>query len=306
MLADMSKVLNSPLLGALFFDMQQRLKKNEKAKTHPLHCIWKKIRGPFRVIKCTEHVWERYDVQNAGCLKCGAHHQCKVVLDESDCPLIRTEDCSLCCTITGFCVPTVRYSDCEYLDGVSYTHVKCPDGKHCKVQFDEVLGMVKWFLTGRQSVECRKDEVDKTVARIHSASIKAFKQQKLTATSRQANLPCLLTVVAQTLHCLKLKLYCRATHELCAFCAQHITQCLNNLRLANAQNRKVNLILGMLYLMKQGLVIQNKQWLPKTPELVRCLPHETSLEKVFKLSMKLVCETENEIKLALRQQVKLT
>jgi hypothetical protein len=116
----------------------------------------------------------------------------------------------------------------------------------------------------------------------------------------------MLTVLAQTMHQLKLKVFKRASQELCLFCAGHITQCLNNLKLINVQNRKVNLVLGMLYLMKQGLVIQNKQWLPKTPELSHCLPHETNLEKVFKLSMKLVCETENEIKLALRQQVKLT
>jgi hypothetical protein len=286
--------------------MQQRQKKRKAPPTDPLHCIWRKLRGPFRVIHCTQHSWERYDVQNAGCLRCGAHHKCKIFLDESDCDLMRMEDCSLCCTITGFCVPTVRYSDCEYVEGVSYAHTRSADARQSKIHFDEVLGMVKWFLTGQQSVACKKDEVEKTIARTHSALVKALKQHKLTPGSTQTALPCFLTVMAQTLHCLKLKLYSRATYDLCVFCANHITQCLNDLKLTNAMNRKVNLILGMLYLMKQGLVIQNKQWLPKTPELTHCLPHETSLEKVFKLSMKLVCETENEIKLALRQQVKLT
>jgi hypothetical protein len=62
---------------------------------------------------------------------------------------------------------------------------------------------------------------------------------------------------------------------------------------------------GLLYLMKQGLTIQNTQWLPQVQALQQCLPHETCLEKAFKLSMKLVCETENEVKLALRHRVKL-
>lgn len=245
-------------------------------------------------------------MQNAGCLKCGAYHECKVFLEENDCPLVRTDDCSICCTITGFCVPTVRYSDCEYVDGVSYPHAKGSEGKQGRVMFDEVLSMVKWFLSGNLSVACKRDEVDKTVARAHSATIKTLKNHKMSQASGLGTLPCFLTVIAQTLFYLKLKLYSKASNELCTFCATHITQCLNNLQLVNAQSRKVNLILGMLYLMKQGLVIQNKQWLPRTPELNHCLPHETSLEKVFKLSMKLVCETENEIKLALRQQVNLT
>lgn len=282
---------------------QPRLKR--KPPPDPLHSIWRKVRGPFRVIRCAEHAWERYDVQSAGCLRCGAHHACKVHLDESDCPLVRMDDCSICCTITGFCVPAVRYSDKEYVEGVSYAHPK-DEARHSKVLFDEVLALIKWFLSGSLSVACKKDEVDKSLSRVHTASVKILKHQKLHPPRGKLQLPCLLTVIAQTVHQLKLKLLSRPTHDLCVFCATHITQCLNNLKLANTQSRKVNLILGMLYLMKQGLVIQNKQWLPRTPELAHCLPHETSLEKVFKLSMKLVCETENEIKLALRQQVKLT
>jgi hypothetical protein len=295
------------LLTILLFVLNMQ-RQHVKQKKCSLHCIWRKLRGPFRVISCQEHSWERYDVQNAGCLKCGAHHNCKVVLDESDCKLVQTDDCSICCTITGFCVPAVRYSNCEYVQDVFYTHVKGPDLKQCKVLFDEVLSLVKWFLTGTLSIACKRDEVNKTIARIQSASVKALKTQKIKqgGSSERVTIPCFLTVFAQTMHHLKLKLCSRASNDLCMFCATHITQCLNNLKLANAQSRKVNLILGMLYLMKQGLVIQNKQWLPKTPELTHCLPHETSLEKTFKLSMKLVCETENEIKLALRQEVKLT
>jgi hypothetical protein len=282
-------------------------KSKRKTAVDPVHAIWRKLRGPFRVIKCREHRWERYDVQKAGCLSCGAHHKCEASPGDGDCQLVRNDDCSICCTITGFCLPTVRYSDCEYVEGVSYGSARCADERQNKIAFDEVLSLVKWFLSGSLSTSCKRDEVDKTISRIQCASIKALKFKKLQHAARKSSqtFPCILSVIAQTLHQLRPKLYCRASNELCAFCAKHISQCLNNLQLANAQNRKVNLILGMLYLMKQGLVIQNKQWLPRTPELAHCLPHETSLEKAFKLSMKLVCETENEIKLALRQQVKL-
>ena len=280
----------------------------KKPKQDLFHSVWRKLRGPFRIINCKKHDWEQYDIQNAGCLLCGAHHRCESSLNDGDCPLMRMDDCSICCTITGYCLPTVRYSDCEYVEGVSYSHRKSSERIYTGILFDEVLAVIKWFLTGSSSVACKREEVDKTVSRVYCTSVKMFKAKKMLSTTHTKSpfLPCILSVLAQTLHHLKPKLYSRSSHELCAFCAKHITQCLNDLQLANAQNRKVNLILGMLYLMKQGLVIQNKQWLPKTPELSQCLPHETSLEKTFKLSMKLVCETENEIKLALRQQVKLT
>lgn len=275
----------------------------KKKPQDPVHLIWKCVRGPFRKYQCANHEWERYDVQNAGCLKCGALHVCRVHLCESDCPLEKLSDCSICCTITGFCIPTVRYSDNEYIEGVSYVSTK-DHSKASQVTLDEVLVLVKWFLLSTFSLLCKKNEINKILVRAHSASIKIFKQQKMSLSSTPQHV-CFLSAFAQTMHQLKLKSFSKATHELCLFCAQNITQCLNKLQLANIQNRKSNLVLGMLYLMKQGLVIQNTQWLPKVPELASCLPHETNLDKVYKLSMKLVCETENEIKLALRHQVKL-
>jgi len=280
------------------------MKINSRKKIEdPVHSIWKCVRGPFRIIKCQNHFWERYDVQKAGCLKCGAAHVCKVHLCDNECPLEKLSDCSICCTITGFCIPTLRHSDNEYVEGVSYAQVK-DHTKINQVTIDEVLALVKWFLLSNFSLACKKNEINKIISRAHATSVKIFKQQKmnLSSTPKQA---CFLTAFAQTMHHLKLKSFSRANHDLCLFCAQNITQCLNKLQLANVQNRKSNLVLGMLYLMKQGLVIQNTQWLPRVPELASCLPHETNLDKVYKLSMKLVCETENEIKLALRHQVKL-
>lgn len=291
-----------------FFYLCKKMIQSRKRKAppqDPLHSVWRKVRGPFRTIKCQKHAWERYDIQRAGCRNCGAQHSCKATLFESDCDLVHLDDGGVCCSITGFCIPVVRYSDNEYLEGVSYTHDR--EGvKQSKVTFDEVMAIVKWFLVGSLSISCKKEEVDRSIARVQTTSVKVLKQHKLaTAHAPAKRLPCFLAMLAQTLHQLKLKHFCRPSHSICSFCATHITQCLNTLKPTNMHSRKVNLVLGMLYLMKQGLVIQNKQWLPKTPELINCLPHETSLEKVFKLSMKLVCETENEIKLALRQQVKL-
>jgi len=271
-----------------------------------MHCIWKRVRGPFYRVSCAEHKWESYDIQHSGCLLCGAHHECSDSLGTNKCPLIHTDEGGLCCTITGYCIPTLNLSDKEFVDHVQF--VAAPGASHPPMpKLEEIQSVVRWFLTGSQSTKCKSEEITKTILKYQFALVKALKQSKLRRHRSSASTrPCVVSAISQALHHIKPKHVRRASEELCTFCSTHIFKCLNSLRLASVQTRKINIIIGMLYLMKQGLVIQNVQWLPRVPALSQCLPHETSLEKTFKLCMKLVCETENEIKLALRQRVNLT
>jgi hypothetical protein len=264
------------------------------------------VRSPFHCVGCAAHTWEVYAIQNAGCLKCGAAHECKNHLRDSKCPLIETEEGGLCCSITGYCLPTLRLSNQEYVDNVYFMphNTSCPI---TPIVVDEIQSIVQWFVLGKQSFKCKREDINKTIGRYQNALIKNFKTQKLSQrTSAHRRPPCIVSIIAQTVHQVKPKHITKGTRDLCNFCSEHIYKCLKNLKLTNIQNKKVNLVVGMLFLMKQGLVIQNIQWLPRVSKLQHCLPHETSLEKTFKLCMKLVCETENEIKLALRQRVRLT
>jgi len=120
--------------------------------------------------------------------------------------------------------------------------------------------------------------------------------------SGEPRLPSVVAALGHTLHVLRPQRIAAPTRRLCAFCAQHIARCLRGLDLRPCAHKRVSLVVGLLYLMKQGLVIHGIQWLPRCPSLAHCLPHETCLEKGFKLSTKLVCETENEVKLVLRQR----
>lgn len=279
-----------------------------------MHGIWQKVRGPFRGVSCANHKWERYDVQRAGCLVCGAAHECMPhLVDNRDCPLIHLCDGEVCCSITGFCLPVVRYSSDEYIDHAAPPPGMVDDRKRLSaasqvdILGDDVQTIVEWFLLGGSSQACKREEVDRTLARCQALIVKAFKQHKLdTAGEATRCLPCLPAIIAQTIHQVHPRNCSRATPDLCSFCVQHITRCLVNLGIHQVtQSKRVSLVVGLLYLMKQGLTIQNVQWLPRAPSLAQCLPHETCLEKTFKLSMKLVCETENEVKLILRQRVKL-
>ena len=266
------------------------------------------MRGPFRTLHCPSHSWERYDCQRAGCLLCGCSHECSADVASSACPLAHLDDGEVCCTITGYCLPVVRYGKNEFVD-----HAVMPEergsgtGTEVERLSDEVYSVVEWFLLGRTSVECKENEVGRVLSRFQSVIVKELKQHKMQqARDGLRTLPCLPAILAQAVHQIHPRQSRRASLSLCRYCAQHITKCILNLNMAaSTQNKRVSVVVGLLYLMKQGLTIQNVQWLPRVPSLSECLPHETCLEKTFKLSMKLVCETENEVKLALRQRVKL-
>jgi hypothetical protein len=204
----------------------------------------------------------------------------------------------------------VRYSKNEYVDHAVMPADHASANSSTSAVDDlsnEVLSIVEWFLMGTKSVDCKESEVCRVLSRFQSTMVKELKQHKMNdATNGQRALPCLPTIMAQTMHQIHPKHMRRATPFLCKFCAQHISKCVLNLNMnMSTKNKRFLVVVGLLYLMKQGLTIQNIQWLPCVPTLVECLPHETCLEKTFKLSMKLVCETENEVKLALRQRVKL-
>jgi hypothetical protein len=266
-----------------------------------MHPVWLRIRGPFRCLHCPTHSWERYDVSAAGCLRCGCEHRCANSVADSTCPLVTLDDGGVCCPITGYCPPVVRYAKSEYSEQfVPQEAPSCPDTN----LHQEVHGITEWFLLGGVTRACKQEEMNRSLNRFACVVIKTLKQQKLEPTQRtRAQLPCIPSVLAQSLHTVRLQRIMSPSKELCSFCAQHITKCMLALKITPPPHRRVHMVVGLLYLMKQGLVIQDTQWLPRTPTLTHCLPHETCLDKTFNLSMKLVCETENEVKLVLRQRV---
>ena len=275
--------------------------------THPsrsepsLHSLWRMVRGPFRCLQCREHRWEQYDCDQAGCLRCGAHHKCSSTLTGSQCSLLTTDDASICCTITGFCLPCVRYSADEYMGD---THVLTSGDAAAPKEIDlwnVVHHIVTWFLTGKVTLEIRNVKINKILMRQHSIFTKTVRKHKIETHGRSRI--CIPEVLATVLHEQKVANCTLASEHLCRVCTDHITRCMTDLNWGRLESKHVRVVVGLLYLMKKGLVYNNAQWLHPVPELTACLPPESVLEKQFGLSMKLVCDTENEVKLALRQRL---
>ena len=54
-------------------------------------------------------------------------------------------------------------------------------------------------------------------------------------------------------------------------------------------------------MLKHGLVFRDQVLLTAIPEVDRCLPHENKIEAYFGISSKVICMTENEVKLVFRE-----
>lgn len=261
------------------------------------HAIWRTIRRPFRYPFCAEHVWEVYDSNAAGCLKCGEAHVCYLNSVDNRCPLATCEDQSRVCTITGQVLPEVRHGLNEYMD----TAVQVVD-RTSVVDLDaDVQSIIFRLLQGSHARRYREEENHRQSRKLGSALHKSLKQAKM----RGCLSVCLHHHVAEVMSQERnMRFVQTASERLAEQCAKQIVLCLVDLRSkgvrVTAGARLTNLVCGLLYLLRTGLTYRSLVLLASIEEVSRCLPHENKLEQYFGVSSKVICETENEVKLVFR------
>jgi hypothetical protein len=251
-------------------------------------------------------VWEVYDVNQAGCLKCGAHHLCLTNAVDNTCPLIQCDDRTRVCDITGFVLHEVRHAADEYCDSTSYEAARAPHPQSCVITEDmeaEVRSVVASLLMGQRAACCRQQENAKQYNRLSQHMHKHMRMFKMT---NPGQLPNVCVILAQALAQEKYWRFIEAaSEELIRHCSHNISLCLLELKTKGAKvvvgTRMQDLVCGMLYMLKHGLTFQNKVLLSAIPEVDRCLPHENKIEAYFGISSKVICMTENEVKLIFRE-----
>lgn len=271
------------------------------------HHIWQKVRRPFRYPRCQSPcLWEVYDANQAGCLKCGRQHTCHTNSVDNTCPLVMCDDRTRVCTVTGFVLPEVRHAPAEYVDTVSYNNTDCtPITLDAQDAMDsEVYCVVASLLLGERAARCRNQENARQYARLAQHMHKQMRAFKLTNPGCLPSIPCLLAASVQQ------ERYWRfieeASDDLVRHCCQNITACLLRLKRNGTKitsgTRLQDLVCGMLYMLRHGLVFRERVLLLAIPEVGRCLPHENKIETYFGISSKVICMTENEVKLAFRER----
>ena len=294
--------------------------KRRKEEPPPYHEVWRRIRRPFRYPSCRKCQWEVYDANQAGCLKCGAYHFCHSNAVDNTCPLIECDDRTRVCTITGAVLPEVRHAKDEFFDR-GETHFIIKRKKHtsgCKKNNQdlsvrvtqlmqdlktEVTYIVASFLTSRRASACREQENSKQNAKLTQHLLRQMKTFKMSHPGAKPNI-CWLLAQAMTQ-----EKYWRfidaASDDLVKHSAIHIANCLRDMKNRGVKitsgNRLQELVCGLLYMLKNGLGFQSQMILPAIPEVDRCLPHENKIEIYFGVSSKVICMTENEVKLVFRE-----
>lgn len=269
-----------------------------------MYQIWRSLRQPFYIVECTspiEHQWECYDCNKAGCKQCGKDHVCcSNVFSNKSCVLEEQIDGSYTCTVTGYSVPCIRTSNKEYFEHCVFTRdsVSEPFRDYDRIR-ENISFIIHDFLFNSKMKRCKIKENHKKIQKLQITTVKNLKAFKL---ENEQKVPNLIEVIAQTLAVSNVHYSCCATKELADQCVQHITKCVVDLDMGNLIMNKSYIVVGLLYLMKSGLCFNNVYWLPKLDMLAYCLPHENYIEKMLGYSIKIICETENEIKLQLRNR----
>lgn len=241
-------------------------------------------------------------MNRAGCLKCGRQHFCQSNAVDSTCPLVTCDDRTRVCDITGYVLPEVRHALHEYSDNV----VGAPSekGGSNELSLDaEVHSVVASLLLGERAKRCRERENAKQYARLGQHIHKQMRLFKLTHPGRLPSV-CRLLALA-----MGQERYWRfieeASEDLVRHCARNIRLCLLQLRSNGAKmttgTRLQDMVCGMLYMLKHGLIFKDRVLLSAIPEVDRCLPHENKIEAYFGISSKVICMTENEVKLIFRE-----
>lgn len=225
------------------------------------------------------------------------------MLPNCTCPLLTLTDGSVACTITGLSVPVIRCGT-EYSENVSHT----PQLDHQTYRdfSPQVHNAIWWFLQGPEAQASRRKEIKHKLRLAQTVFIRYIKQFKART---PPNVPiCLPVAIAHVLHSMRMHPRLLPPQDLAQKCTEIISSRLEeiaNYRPACKQ-QSLNMAIGMLYLMKDGLTFNDTRWLPRLPTLNYYLPTTNQLSGWKHLSSKLVCQTENEIKLALRKREGVT
>jgi hypothetical protein len=271
------------------------------------HRVWRTLRRPFRYPSCKAHVWEVYDSDAAGCLKCGAMHLCASNAVDCTCPLALCDDLSRVCTITGNVLREVRHANEEYLDTCVAAEGRAHEaGGDCLASVaeleQEVARVVLLLLDGPTARRYRDEENARQARKVSAGLHKALRASKLKGLQ---GYPCvcrhLAEVVSQERN---LRFIGSASRRLAKECVQRILSCLLDLRAKGvrvARGEKLDgLVCGLLYLLRTGLTYRNHVLIGAIEEVAGCLPYENKLEAYFGISSKNICESENMVKLLFR------
>lgn len=276
--------------------------------TDPAIHLWWKIRGPFvlptRCHKCAMDDWEVFDIDKAGCTTCGRVHHCG---HGGDCVEHAASD-HLTCEITGYWIRNRNFQQ-GYIDTAMVVNPSAPPELASKqwVEPEQVSRWLHTLLASDAARKCLACEVKRVTDKASCAFARVAKAFKTTGRP-----PDVLAMFAETSFVLgNLRIPGRlpegqALTELVDACVRAVmvfTTAFRWVLSPYVPPVKLDLfVIGLLYMLRHGVIMYDTiHIIPRIPVLRRLLPMETSLKTHFKVPCKIITETENIVKNALKR-----
>lgn len=284
--------------------------------------VWRNIRAPFCLPRHNVvHVcqYEKIDIDICGCTHCGWVHvcsvhvedkyklrQCQDVVDfDTNCQKELTEE-NIVCLKTGFCLPLSLYSTLEFSDTVSLP-TPCSPKRTIQHKHDYVRMCIQEMLCSCKALRCWKHETNLLYHKLKTCFSKVMKRYSCTHQDYMPNYCDIVCMYANASKRLKVTTtrYDRDVRmQIVHNCSVAVSRIIHILLVVAkdviATVKEEILIVGLLYLMRSGLVIGNMSILPKLQLLETLLPTENNLFAFFGIKCKTITETENLVKLQLR------
>lgn len=257
--------------------------------------LWQALRQPFSLppasIGFHECRWEHLDMDVMGCLLCGNIHAC------ADGRCVSTEEVEdgVVCTLSGVLIRNKRFVDNEFMSHVNLTDFV---PSHNVFEEENAVSDVRSVVHNLLCSEMSKTLYFRSVIMHMNRSRLKLKNAENIA------LAC-AELMGECIHTLKLTEFNVATRNAIV---KPVSQCIlkvmnalvHNFRMPLKEGELKTVTVGMLYLMRKGVVFEDVTVLPAMSELRAYLPSENMLAAFFDIKSRTITESENRVKFALR------
>lgn len=263
--------------------------------------IWKYIHTPFELSPNAYpfHTceWQIFDGDKAGCKRCSHIHLCGT----GECVTVQTDE-ALVCVITGLCVHEKNFVQDDFSDCIAY---KGPSttANNAFVDYSTVYDIVYDTLCSSCSYDARQMMIDRFRTKLHTQMHIPGMHSSTTPFNLIDHIQKSVATLKEK-HIIPLQKPRAYMNALVNICAQYICVCMNishhklciNVKLSDIKHN----VIGLLYMMRFGICVQEVVVLPMIKDLRYILPPENMLYKIFKCPCKIITEIENKYKMRIR------
>lgn len=247
--------------------------------------------------------WEHIELDVLGCLVCGDVHICHI----DTCQVVNTSD-STVCVISGVCVKTQNFKQDEFCDRVA-PYCFCTNTTSQKKTISEhvVFTYINEILCSEMTRQSFQVDIRRELHKLVVKFTNSIEKRCM-----KGGEPCCIVDILEEMFSdggKKTQMLCSYNEALRIECVQYvgqkITRILNFYQKHNQKNIKPmevkTYVVGLLYLMRAGVIVKNQQVITKVEILECLLPSENLLESIFGFKSKNITDIENRFKFFFRQ-----